>query len=81
MWFILCKAHVAAVIRLVHCLFVPLSQIAELLRKYTTKLEKISYLMPPDVHRLIDNEAMVVYSSLQICICMHHMYFYFIFLD
>ncbi|XP_051748617.1 coiled-coil domain-containing protein 180 isoform X5 [Ctenopharyngodon idella] len=41
-----------------------LTVIAELLRKYTTKLEKISYLMPPDVHRLIDNEAMMINQAL-----------------
>ncbi|XP_048045163.1 coiled-coil domain-containing protein 180 isoform X2 [Megalobrama amblycephala] len=40
------------------------TMIAELLRKYTTKLEKISYLMPPDVHRLIDNEAMIINQAL-----------------
>ncbi|KAK3514520.1 hypothetical protein QTP70_021498, partial [Hemibagrus guttatus] len=33
-------------------------QISALLRKYTMKLEKSSYVMPSDVHRLINNEAM-----------------------
>ncbi|XP_077087784.1 coiled-coil domain-containing protein 180 [Siphateles boraxobius] len=40
------------------------NMIAELLRKYTSKLEKISYLMPCDVHRLIDNEAMMINQAL-----------------
>ncbi|KAG1957044.1 hypothetical protein F2P79_007257 [Pimephales promelas] len=40
------------------------TMIAELLRKYTSKLEKISYLMPCDVHRLIDNEAMMINQAL-----------------
>lgn len=78
MWSILCKAYVPRVSRVVHCLFVPLSQISALLRKSTTKLEKISYLMPCDVHRLIDSEAMVVYSTRQICIYMFSVVFSFV---
>ncbi|XP_056314464.1 coiled-coil domain-containing protein 180 [Danio aesculapii] len=40
------------------------AMISALLRKYTTKLEKICYLMPCDVHRLIDNEAMMINQAL-----------------
>ncbi|XP_051955131.1 coiled-coil domain-containing protein 180 [Xyrauchen texanus] len=40
------------------------AMISALLKKYTTKLEKISYLMPCDVHRLIDNEAMMINQAL-----------------
>ncbi|XP_051522130.1 coiled-coil domain-containing protein 180 [Myxocyprinus asiaticus] len=40
------------------------AMISALLRKYTTKLEKISHLMPCDVHRLIDNEAMMINQAL-----------------
>ncbi|XP_030647705.1 coiled-coil domain-containing protein 180 [Chanos chanos] len=36
------------------------AMISLLLRKYTRRLERISYVMPCDVHRLIDNEAMVI---------------------
>ncbi|KAK3514522.1 hypothetical protein QTP70_021500 [Hemibagrus guttatus] len=38
--------------------------ISALLRKYTMKLEKISYVMPSDVHRLINNEAMMINQAL-----------------
>ncbi|XP_058230944.1 coiled-coil domain-containing protein 180-like [Hemibagrus wyckioides] len=38
--------------------------ISALLRKYTMKLEKICYLMPSDVHRLINNEAMMINQAL-----------------
>ncbi|XP_073688966.1 coiled-coil domain-containing protein 180-like, partial [Garra rufa] len=40
------------------------AMISALLKKSTTKLEKISYLMPCDVHRLIDNEAMMINQAL-----------------
>ncbi|XP_050966693.1 coiled-coil domain-containing protein 180 isoform X1 [Labeo rohita] len=40
------------------------TMISALLRNSTTKLEKISYLMPCDVHRLIDNEAMMINQAL-----------------
>ncbi|XP_042580588.1 coiled-coil domain-containing protein 180 [Cyprinus carpio] len=40
------------------------AMISALLRKSTTKLEKISYLMPCDVHRLIDSEAMMINQAL-----------------
>ncbi|XP_003198708.3 coiled-coil domain-containing protein 180 isoform X1 [Danio rerio] len=40
------------------------AMISALLRKYTSKLEKISYVMPCDVHRLIDNEAMMINQAL-----------------
>ncbi|XP_057194366.1 coiled-coil domain-containing protein 180 isoform X2 [Triplophysa rosa] len=39
-------------------------RISAVLRKYTTKLEKISYLMPYDVHRLMDNKAMTINQAL-----------------
>ncbi|KAA0713306.1 hypothetical protein E1301_Tti009274 [Triplophysa tibetana] len=39
-------------------------KISAVLRKYTTKLEKISYLMPYDVHRLMDNTAMMINQAL-----------------
>ncbi|XP_036454190.1 coiled-coil domain-containing protein 180 [Colossoma macropomum] len=38
--------------------------ISALLKKYAAKLEKISYVMPSDVHRLIDNEAMMINQAL-----------------
>ncbi|MCJ8746829.1 hypothetical protein PDJAM_G00146240 [Pangasius djambal] len=38
--------------------------ISEILRKYTMELEKISYVMPSDVHRLINNEAMMINQAL-----------------
>ncbi|XP_076854168.1 coiled-coil domain-containing protein 180 isoform X2 [Brachyhypopomus gauderio] len=38
--------------------------ISALLRKYVMKLEKISYVMPSDVHRLIDSEAMMINQAL-----------------
>ncbi|KAL6465394.1 hypothetical protein MHYP_G00255270 [Metynnis hypsauchen] len=38
--------------------------ISALLKKYSAKLEKISYVMPCDVHRLIDNEAMMINQAL-----------------
>ncbi|KAB5528452.1 hypothetical protein PHYPO_G00140370 [Pangasianodon hypophthalmus] len=38
--------------------------ISAILRKYTMKLEKISYVMPSDVHRLINNEAMMINQAL-----------------
>ncbi|XP_066513480.1 coiled-coil domain-containing protein 180-like isoform X3 [Hoplias malabaricus] len=40
------------------------SMISALLKKYAAKLEKISYIMPCDVHRLIDNEAMMINQAL-----------------
>ncbi|XP_046904045.1 coiled-coil domain-containing protein 180 [Hypomesus transpacificus] len=40
------------------------AMIAALLRKYTGLLEKISYVMPPDVHRLMDSEAMMINQAL-----------------
>ncbi|XP_072521084.1 coiled-coil domain-containing protein 180 [Salminus brasiliensis] len=40
------------------------SMISALLKKYVMKLEKISYVMPSDVHRLIDNEAMMINQAL-----------------
>ncbi|XP_056606906.1 coiled-coil domain-containing protein 180 [Triplophysa dalaica] len=39
-------------------------KISAVLRKYSTKLEKISYLMPYDVHRLLDNTAMMINQAL-----------------
>ncbi|XP_060738579.1 coiled-coil domain-containing protein 180-like [Tachysurus vachellii] len=38
--------------------------ITAILSKYTKKLEKISYVMPSDVHRLINNEAMMINQAL-----------------
>ncbi|KAI5088230.1 coiled-coil domain-containing protein 180 isoform X1 [Silurus meridionalis] len=38
--------------------------ITAVLKKYTEKLEKISYLLPSDVHRLISNEAMTINQAL-----------------
>ncbi|KAK1792189.1 hypothetical protein P4O66_012146 [Electrophorus voltai] len=40
------------------------AMISALLRKYAMKLEKISYVMPNGVHRLIDNEAMMINQAL-----------------
>ncbi|KAK2911716.1 hypothetical protein Q8A67_003849 [Cirrhinus molitorella] len=40
------------------------AMISALIKKSTTKLEKISYLLPCDVHRLIDNEAMMINQAL-----------------
>ncbi|XP_043096059.1 LOW QUALITY PROTEIN: coiled-coil domain-containing protein 180 [Puntigrus tetrazona] len=40
------------------------AMISALLRRSTTKLEKISFLMPCDVHRLIDSEAMMINQAL-----------------
>uniref|UniRef100_A0A4W5QDV3 Coiled-coil domain containing 180 n=1 Tax=Hucho hucho TaxID=62062 RepID=A0A4W5QDV3_9TELE len=38
--------------------------IAALLRKYTGKLEKICYIMPSDIHRLINREAMMINQAI-----------------
>ncbi|GAA6098332.1 coiled-coil domain-containing protein 180-like isoform X3 [Tachysurus ichikawai] len=38
--------------------------ITAILSKYTKKLEKISYVMPSDVHRLMNNEAMMINQAL-----------------
>ncbi|XP_053509895.1 coiled-coil domain-containing protein 180 isoform X1 [Ictalurus furcatus] len=40
------------------------AMITAVLRKYTMTLEKISYVMPGDVHRLINNEAMMMNQAL-----------------
>lgn len=36
-----------------------IAQIAEVLTKYTVKLEEISFFLAPDVHKLINDKAMV----------------------
>uniref|UniRef100_W5MAG3 Coiled-coil domain containing 180 n=1 Tax=Lepisosteus oculatus TaxID=7918 RepID=W5MAG3_LEPOC len=38
--------------------------IGEILKKYTQMLEKISYLMPPDIHRFMDKESMMINQAL-----------------
>uniref|UniRef100_A0AAZ3RSU2 Coiled-coil domain containing 180 n=1 Tax=Oncorhynchus tshawytscha TaxID=74940 RepID=A0AAZ3RSU2_ONCTS len=38
--------------------------IAALLRKYTGKLEKVCYVMPSDIHRLINREAMMINQAI-----------------
>ncbi|KAM6954483.1 coiled-coil domain-containing protein 180 [Aplochiton taeniatus] len=38
--------------------------VAALLRKYTSLLEKISFVLPSDVHRLMDGEAMMINQAL-----------------
>ncbi|XP_015222465.2 coiled-coil domain-containing protein 180 isoform X1 [Lepisosteus oculatus] len=38
--------------------------IEEILKKYTQMLEKISYLMPPDIHRFMDKESMMINQAL-----------------
>ncbi|XP_047674930.1 coiled-coil domain-containing protein 180-like isoform X2 [Tachysurus fulvidraco] len=45
-------------------MFAYVLQITEILSKYTKKFEKISYVMPSDVHRLINNEAMMINQAL-----------------
>ncbi|XP_060762949.1 coiled-coil domain-containing protein 180-like [Neoarius graeffei] len=40
------------------------AMITAVLQKYTMKLEKISYLLPSDIHRLINNEAMMINQAL-----------------
>ncbi|KAK6312841.1 hypothetical protein J4Q44_G00161880 [Coregonus suidteri] len=40
------------------------AMIAALLRKYTGKLEKICYVMPSDIHRLINREAMMINQAI-----------------
>ncbi|KAF4074532.1 hypothetical protein AMELA_G00240320 [Ameiurus melas] len=40
------------------------AMITAVLRKYTMTLEKISYVMPGDIHRLINNEAMMMNQAL-----------------
>ncbi|XP_075115168.1 coiled-coil domain-containing protein 180 isoform X2 [Leptodactylus fuscus] len=39
-------------------------RIAEVLRKYTTLLKDICFLMPSDVHRFINNEAMMINQAI-----------------
>ncbi|XP_021461042.2 coiled-coil domain-containing protein 180 [Oncorhynchus mykiss] len=40
------------------------AMIAALLRKYTGKLEKICYVMPSDIHRLINREGMMINQAI-----------------
>ncbi|NXR06919.1 CC180 protein, partial [Semnornis frantzii] len=39
-------------------------QITAVLRSCTERLEEISYFLPPDVHRLLNQEAMVINRAL-----------------
>ncbi|XP_048851511.1 coiled-coil domain-containing protein 180 isoform X2 [Brienomyrus brachyistius] len=40
------------------------TKITAVLKKYSTLLEDISYMMPPDIHRLIDGEAMMINQAI-----------------